>query len=214
MRLIVTRPQYDLTTRYLSAWAREIINLAEKKGFEVFDLEKERANKKEFVGRIHKTSPEIVFLSGHGTDTAVFGNNDELLVTDSDCEILNGRITYSVSCNSAKSLGKNVGKNKNTAYIGYLDKFFFMADRNYLSRPLDDPRAKPFMEASNQVMVSLLKGHTVEEASRRSKDLFQSHYHLLASTTDPNALQVAQLLWWDMEQQDCSGDLQAKIIIN
>ena len=30
------------------------------------------------------------------------------------------------------------------------------SDQKYVSRPVEDPRAKPFMESSNQVMLSLL----------------------------------------------------------
>ena len=45
MRLIVTRPYYDIPTKYISGWAEEIISFAQNKGINVVDLEKEKANK-------------------------------------------------------------------------------------------------------------------------------------------------------------------------
>ncbi|MFA6526730.1 MAG: heparin lyase I family protein [Candidatus Buchananbacteria bacterium] len=62
MRVIVTRPQHDVTTRYLSSWAGEIIDLAKKKGIDIYDLLKEKANKDEFEGRINKIKPDIFRL--------------------------------------------------------------------------------------------------------------------------------------------------------
>jgi len=36
--LLITRPDHDVTTRYLSAWSKEIIELADKKNIQVMDL--------------------------------------------------------------------------------------------------------------------------------------------------------------------------------
>jgi len=80
----------------------------------------------------------------------------------------------------------------------------------HLSRPLNDKRAKPFMEASNHVAISLIKGHKAHEASRRSKELFKRNYQsLLSSNSDPDALQDARFLWWNMKHQVCLGDSSA-----
>lgn len=213
MKLIVTRPQHDITTRYLSGWAGEIIIFAKKKGVEILDLAKEKANRKELEGRIDKLNPEAVFLNGHGDDSGVAGHDNENLVNINDnWHILGGRITYALSCNSGKILGQKVAENKETAYIGYSDEFIFVGDRRYWSRPLDDPKAKPFMESSNQVMISLLKGNSAGEASKKSKNKFRDCYaQLLSSGADPDSLQAAQCLWWDMKNQVCLGDADAKL---
>ena len=68
------------------------------------------------------------------------------------------------------------------------------------------------MESSNQVMISLLRGHRVKEASERSRRVFHEHYRkLLASTTDADSLQMAQCLRWDMHHQVCLGNGDAKL---
>lgn len=213
MRLIVTRPQHDVTTKYLSSWAGEIINFAKKKDFEICDLLKEKANKSEFEGRVKKLNPEVVFLNGHGDDDKVTGHdNTELVSAGKNHQILNNKITYALSCNSAKALGEKVAKNKTAAYIGYFDEFIFVCDSKYISKPLADPKAKPFMEASNQVMISLLKGNSAKDASKKSKNKFNDHFtNLLSSNADPDSLQSAQFLWWDMRHQSCLGDINARL---
>ena len=50
--LLVTRPNYDYTTRYISAWAKKIIDLAKSKGNIVLDLDKGRACKKELESMV------------------------------------------------------------------------------------------------------------------------------------------------------------------
>ena len=45
MSLLITRPEHDFTTRYLSKWSEEIIGEAEKKHIEVIDLNGEKAER-------------------------------------------------------------------------------------------------------------------------------------------------------------------------
>lgn len=213
MRLIVTRPQHDVTTKYLSSWAGEIIDFARKKGIEVCDLAREKANRAEFEGRVKKIKPEAVFLNGHGNDDCVTGHDNNPIVSiKENHNILNGKISYALSCNSGKKLGPKVVESGATAYIGYSDEFVFMGDSNYVHRPIDDPKAKPFMEASNQVMISLLKGNSAKDASERSKRKFKDNYtRFSSSNADPDSLQSAQYLWWNMRNQVCLGDTDAKL---
>ena len=84
MKMIVTRPQHDVITKYLSVWAEEVINFAKEKGIEVFDLIKEKANKKDFCGRVNKLQPDMIFLNGHGDDDCVTGHDDQEIVRAGD----------------------------------------------------------------------------------------------------------------------------------
>jgi len=208
MKMIVTKPQHDVTTRYLSAWAEEVIELAEEKGVDVIELLREKANKKEFESRVNKLSPRLIFLNGHGSDECVTGHDNKILVKSGENhEVLVGKITYALSCNSAKILGTKVAQEKDTAYIGYADEFIFMAGSECIRKPALDPKAKPFMEASNQVMISVLKGHSARESAERSKNIFRDRYiKLLSSNTDQDSLQAAQYLWWNMRNLVCLGD--------
>lgn len=213
MKIIITRPQHDVTTKYISSWAEEIISLAKKKGIEFVDLIRDKANRKELEGRIKKLSPRLMFFNGHGSKDAVTGHDNEVLIkAGENHDLLDGKITYALSCDSGKVLGETVALKQNSAYIGYADEFIFACDSRYLTKPLEDPLAKPFKEASNQVMISLLKEHTPQEAVDRSKSVFREYYiKLSSSNTDQDSLQVAQFLWWNMRNQVCLGDVNSKI---
>lgn len=213
MRLIVTRPQHDVTTNYLSSWAEEIIKLAKEKGLEIIDLTRDKANRKELESRIRKLSPELVFFNGHGNEDRIAGHDDEVLIKAEDNhDILKGKITYALACKSGKVLGPKISEGNEATYIGYSDDFIFISDNNYISKPLSDPKAKPFMESSNHVMVSLLKGHNAQDASERSKNVFKEHFaKLLSSSSDPDSSNTAKYLWWNMRNQVCLGNGEAKL---
>lgn len=205
--MIITRPEHDPGTRYLSCWSKGIIKEAKKKNIDVTDLHKEKATKRELEGRLQKISPMLVVLNGHGNDECVFGHDNEVLISLKNSHLLNGKITYAVSCNSAKKLGKSCD-GQDTAYIGYDEKFVFNLERRYLSDPLKDQRAAQFLHASNQVVLSLIKGHTAEESSRSSKRFFREAILKLLPSADnnPHAREDAADLFWDMNHQVCEGN--------
>jgi len=213
MKLVITRPEHDITTRYISTWAEEIISFAQSKKIDVIDLAGEKANKNDFEGRVNKLQPKAILLNGHGSDDCICGHNDEILIKAGDNhKFLQGKITYALSCSSGKKLGPEVVEDEKSVYIGYDDDFIFVTDHRYVGRPAEDPKAKPFMESSNQVMLSLLKGNTAKEASDKSKNKFIENVRSMStSIADPDTLQAAQCLWWDMRHQVCLGDGNATV---
>ncbi len=213
MSLLITRPDYEPATKYLCAWSQTLMDEAKTRKHDVFDLLGKNANKKELTSRIQKLDPKLVVLNGHGDDDRIGGQDDEILIKmGENDDLLHSRITYAVSCRCGRELGQKVAQTKGTAFIGYDDDFVFSSDRKYMSRPLEDKRAKPFMQASNQVAISLLKGHTAQASSERSKQMFEAHYQsLLSSDNGPDALQDARFLWWNMKHQVCLGDTEAKV---
>jgi hypothetical protein len=213
-KILITRPEHDPGTRYLSQWSKQIIELAQDKNIQVIDLHEEKATKKEVEGRILKTEPSFVILNGHGNEDCVTGHNNEVLVKKGENEeILKGRITYAVSCDSAEKLGRACA-DKDTAYIGYLKNFNFNFSRKCLSRPLTDKRAERFLVASNQVAFSLIKGHTAKESSERSKESFKRAIRSLLTSehaNDPDITEDIKGLWWDMQHQVCLGAGEKRI---
>lgn len=90
------------------------------------------------------------------------------------------------------------------AYIGYDEDFIFLYDENRASRPSDDAVAQLFLEPSNQVMVSLLKDHTPQEAHHMSKQSFARQIKkLLTSESTPIGSAAVRYLVWDMQHQVC-----------
>ena len=213
MTFLITRPDYDTATRYLSCWSEEIIEEAKSKGRRVIDLKGEKVTKKELTGRIKKLKPSLIVLNGHGSEDSIAGQDGNLLIKSGENEdLLHSSLTYAVSCCSGKTLGPKIVEKENTTFIGYDDDFAFTSNKKYLSQPLKDKMAQPFMEASNHVVISLLKGHKAIDASNRSKEMFERNYkQLLSSEADSDSLQSARCLWWDMFHQVCLGNTEATI---
>ena len=78
--ILVTRPDHDFTTRYISAWSEEYIKLASTKGLTVIDLKRDRANRKEFESVIEKKNPGFLIMNGHGNASEVTGHDNQTLV--------------------------------------------------------------------------------------------------------------------------------------
>lgn len=213
-KFLMTRPEYDATTRYLSRWSEGLLTIARKKGILILDLHKEKANLKEFTSMVSRMRPSLIVLNGHGNQGCVTGHDNEILVQEGkNTELLGGKITYAVSCQSATILGRAVVNKTGTTYIGYEDDFVFTFSQSKVGKPLENDRAKPFMEASNQVILSILKGHSAQEASQRSKEAFRAHIiRLLSSQANPDARLDAQALWWNLKNQICLGNGEKRFI--
>lgn len=211
--LLLTRPEYDLPTNYLSHWSEPVIKLAKQKGLRTIDLAGNKANKADFTGRVKKTDPSFIFLNGHGSETAVEGQDGEVLVSVGDNEnLLRGRIVFARSCSSAKILGPRGISAGALAFIGYEEPFTFMIDLQVSTRPRSDKTAELFLGPSNQVATTLIKGHTSGEADKRAKQGFRRNIRkLLTSETTKEDSSALRFLLWNANHQVCLGDPDASL---
>ena len=209
--LLITRPDHDITTRYLSAWKKKVVDLAERKNIRVLDLKRAKANKKEFEGRLKKVQPSFVILNGHGDEDCVTGYDNEILVQAGKNEdILKSKIVYAVSCKSAKELGSKSVKAGAIAYVGYANDFIFCHSFEKITRPLEDKLAGLFLEPSNQVAASIIKGNTCGKATENSKRyFFRNIQKMMSSEASVEFSQYVKFLWWDMKYQICLGNKNA-----
>ena len=209
-KVLITRPEFDYPTRYISAWAKKIVELVNKKG-NALDLPREKSNRKLVESMLKKHNPSLVFFNGHGGKDCVMGQDNEVLVKAGQNEaMLTDKIVYSLSCGSAAILGPASVNSGARAYIGYKRDFALMYDENKRTRCHEDKLAELFLGPSNQVMVSLLKGHTVHEAHISAKNSFKKNIRkLLTSTSSPHSVCVPYLLW-DLQAFIVVGDSAAK----
>jgi NADH pyrophosphatase NudC (nudix superfamily) len=108
-------------------------------------------------------------------------------------------------------LGVVASQDSQGAYIGYQEDFFFCYLTSKIGHPLEDEVAKLFFEPSNQVAVSLLKGHTAAEASVNSRNYFARNICMLLNSQATNdASQYVRYLMWDMKHQICLGNGAAR----
>ena len=212
-RLLITRPEHDYVTRYLSAWSEKLFDLIESKGYSKIDLYRERANRKEVESVLSKKNPDLVIINGHGSDETVAGHNNNLLIKAGDnSSLLNNKITYAISCRSARVLGKEVAQNAETAYIGYQDDFILVYLEKYRTQPDEDKLAAIFLDPSNIVVATLLKGHSTKEAVSRAKQGFLRNIQkLLTSQTKIEDSSTLRYLVWNMQNLILQGDVNKSL---
>jgi len=211
--IFITEPNHDYTTRYISTWAECVVAFAESKNDYVVSLKNTRANKKTFVSVLNKINPSFIFLNGHGNDRLISGHNNEPIVELSDkSNILEDKIVYALSCQSAKKLGPHCVKNGTKTYLGYTEDFIFTYDKTKRTRPSGDKIAALFLDSSNKIPLSLLKNKTTGEAYDSSQRAFRKTVRsLLTSESALEQSATLRYLVWDMNHQVCLGDTNVKI---
>jgi len=213
VKILITQPTSDYTTRYISAWANFVIDLAKKRKIDVVCLKGKRANRKEFQSVVIKTKPRFLFLNGHGNEKVVAGQDNEILVEMSnEKRILKEKIVYALACSSAKILGRKSVKDGADAYLGYDEDFIFFYDEKCRTSPINDLTAKLFLDPSNAIPISLLKGSSVGKAYENSQSMYKKVIiQMLDSQSSSEKRTYLKYLIWDMTNQVCLGNKKAAI---
>ncbi len=210
-KVVVTRPEHDDTTYYLSHWSQRAITKAEQSGIVVYDLYREKANKKKIEGILKDQNPELVICNGHGQEDMVSGHkNEPLLIAGVNDNLLKGKITYALSCKSGLVLGAESIKRGAKAYIGYTDDFIFFYEPKMITHPEKDKTAEIFLDPSTEVVTSLIKGSSVLESEEKAKKKFkQNMTKLLSSEASTEETSMARYVWWNMKNLISHGDKTA-----
>lgn len=207
--ILVTRPNYDITTNYLFYWTEPFLLFSKKHDITAYDLYGSKATRVNFESYHAKRRPKLIFLNGHGSSDVITGQDDEVLITNTDRDLSKYRncIFYARSCQSANNLGVSLVKNGVSAFIGYREDFIFFRNEKFSTKPLKDPIAKYFLEPSNLVMSTLIKGNSVKEADKRSKRSMKKNLlKLLTSTSSADERDMAPYLWSNIRAQVVLGD--------
>jgi hypothetical protein len=193
-RMLVTLPEHDMTTYYISRWGSISIAHAKEQGISVTELGGEKANRQNVEGYLSKLQFNVVLLNGHGNDKTVMGHdNHPVIMYEVNESSLKGTITYAISCSSAKVLGDSSIKSGALAYIGYDQDFTFMVDENHYTRPLEDMLAALFLRHTSVFMNSLFKGNTVKESYEKAKESLRES--IIAAEASGNRGALSWLVW-------------------
>jgi len=210
--VVISRPKFDETTNYLYTWASKIITSLKRLNFRVIDLKDKKANKKNIENALIKKNPSLVIFNGHGSPTEICGDNNEVLINLENKKHLKSKIVYSISCSSARELGKKVA-DENTSFAGYEEEFIFLIDKNKACTPEKDEIAKPFMDCSNQFSISLLKGKTTGEAYEDTKRKYNEWIcYFAAKEYLPEASSIISCLIWNRDSFILHGNKEKRIL--
>lgn len=191
--ILITQPDFDRTTRYVSIWSEEVEEFSNTRG--------------------HKTEPQLVMFNGHGNDSEIYGQDNEILLDHRSIETtIDGRIIYALACSSAKSLGKVCITNRAKAFIGYTDDFIFLHHYPKISKPREDKRARLFFKPSNLIPISLIKGNTTGYSYIASKNLLKKNILELLTSEVYNEDRIClRYLTWNYQNLTLLGDTKAKL---
>ncbi|HLD12621.1 MAG TPA: hypothetical protein VJB87_03420 [Candidatus Nanoarchaeia archaeon] len=210
--ILFSRPDHDDIVAYLHYYSKQLIKDAQEHGHTTLNCEKERSNRKELDSLIHKKKPLFIMFNGHGDFNCVCGHKNEVLVETTDTSnILQKTIVYCLSCESILGLGKKCVEEGTVAFIGYKGKFALGKDKRHETTPHKDNTARLFLEPSNLLVTSLIKGNTVQTAVEKCKNKMKetiSKLRMSEETIDQDAL---PFLYYNYAILDYYGDGNATI---
>lgn len=188
-----------------------MIDEAKSKGITVLDLEGKKASKQKFVSYISRNNPHLIFLNGHGSKDSVAGYDNEVLLDEDNCEaLLREKIIYARSCEAGASLGPFSIEKGAAAFIGYNKDFWLIRSKERGTKPLTDPIAKLFLEPSNLVPITLIKGSSTQEAYQKSQENMRRNFsYMISSKSSLEERDAAFFLFSNYTCQVILGDKQA-----
>lgn len=213
LTVLITQPDFDKTTRYVSVWSEEVEEFSNSRGHKTITLKGKRANKAEFESIIQKTEPQLIMFNGHGNDNQIYGQDDEILLeTESSDSVVNDKLIYALSCSSAKSLGGICIKKGAKVFIGYKEDYIFIHDYPKISRPKEDVKAQLFFKPSNLIPISLIKGNSAIDSYQGSKNLLRKNISELLNSESFNENRAClPYLVWNYQNLTLLGDEEAKL---
>lgn len=210
--ILLTAPRHDITTEYLAVFSSPIENSCDAKGFLCKTLKDESANKNEFEKTLSRLNLKMVFFNGHGNEKSIAGHKNEILVKSGENEdILKDRIVYARSCEAASILGEKVIENSKSCFIGYTLPFEFYFDENWVTNPIKDNTARLFLESSNLVPLSVIKGNSSKESHDRAKKQMLKNIKKVLRSKNKESFAIAESLWNNYLGQVILGNKRAKL---
>jgi len=212
--LIITCPEYDDATAYLKFYSKEIIDEALSKLLKVKSVEDKELNEKDFSQILNKIDYKLVVLNGHGSSNAIWGYKDNYIIKlGKNDSLLKERIVYARSCNAGELLGlKCMEGTKDGCFIGYNLPFIFYMDARWTTKPSNDNVAKIFLEPSNQIPISILKGHQASDAHEKAKEhMLKNMKKIVAGPQNDESTLYLEALWNNYLGQVIHGKKEARL---
>lgn len=154
---LIVAPYFDEVTKYTLDEAKDVIAYLEEKGIVYFSLLDSEAVQKN-TEKILTQYPNCNFGHwNHGSEDAVWGDDEKAVIDLSNVELLKGRDCYNSNCSSAKKLGVEAWK-LGAVFWGYTDLVSFTTDA-----------AEEFKEAFNYGIKRRIDGFSWKECLEKTK---------------------------------------------
>ena len=201
--MISIRPDYEIATRYGSAWQTYILNAADNVGLPYTDFYGDNANSANFFSGIESQDPILVNIFGHGNYNLIACQNGEYLLQGGvNTNMLAGRVVYDLSCRAGRDLADIAVSEGCVSFLGYNENFIFMVAEGMhpdggMLDPLNDETARGFFEAHNASIISYINGVDLSTSYYSSQNTFNYWINVWEAIDT----QVAGFLMWDRDHQ-------------
>ncbi len=212
--LLITCPEHDDATAYLTYFSRSILKETSTKSLKVKEIMDKNLNMKDFSKIMNKLDYKLVVLNGHGSPDSIYGYKQNIIIKlGKNDKQLKERIVYARSCNAGMLLGPEcMKKTKEGCFIGYNLPFVFFMDEKWTTNPHNDKVAGLFLEPSNLVPISIIKGHTSLEAHNNGKrQMLRTMGKLLKNNQEEETSFYLDALWNNYNGQVIFGNNEAKL---
>lgn len=211
--ILMTLPRHDDVTEYLSQFSQQIEDLAKEKNIEIKSLRDKEVVKIIFEKIIKSQDYKMIILNGHGSENSINGYKETILQAGVNDFLIKDRIVYARSCNAAAILGVKCTENsKEGCFIGYNRPFQFYVDIRWTGNPLKDNTARLFLESSNLVPISLIKGNSADYANENSKKQMLKNIRKIILNPDAELFKISEALWNNYEGQVLHGNKDASFL--
>jgi hypothetical protein len=207
--ILITKPNFDDTTFYISHYSNLITEEAKKKGIITKSFEGKETTRENIHKFVNKQKPKFLFLNGHGNSESIEGNKGEIIFSINDKHLFSEEIIYARSCLLGEKFGKEVFENKKGCFIGYKYPFMFYIDETNSSNPSKDKIAQYFLEPSNKIASAIIKGNTTEEANNKGKKATLKNIKKMM-IEEKNSFLMIGALWNNYEGQVLYGNEEQK----
>lgn len=210
--ILITLPRHDDVTEYLSKFSQQIEDSANKKGIKIKKLKDKEASRKYFEQIIKKLDCKMIVFNGHGSADEIDGQKEIIIKLNVNGDLLKERIIYARSCHAASKLGKECTKNtKEGCFIGYDRPFQFYVNIQWLGNPLKDNTARLFLQSSNLIPISIIKGNSTSDANENSKKQILKNINKVLRDLNPESFKIAEALWNNYEGQVLHGNPNVRL---
>jgi hypothetical protein len=213
--ILSTRYWYENDVTALGyLWARRAIDFCRNCRYTCIHLDQTYTTREDFENSISYNDPVFFHGYGHGNQTQFTGYYGVILESCVNDQLLAGRLTYLVSCETGAGLGPSIIEKGGWGYIGYRNYYWAM-DFAYAFKSPDDALCGryhwSFLDHTNSVVDSILRGRTLSEAHANSLRRIQAWIDYWSQSDDPNAPDIIWCLISDRDGQVQLGDGNATI---
>ena len=191
---------------------QHMVEYAQQKGkWNIIDLQAEQANKEPIYAALDEYDPLGFYAFGHGNINVYTGDMELPIFTSSECNKLQNRICFFLSCLTANELGPAIIAAGGKSYAGFNISWTWMMITGTDGDPYDDMVGKGFFESANELWKALVDNSLFGDACQQSRDKYTQWIDYWYEAGGPYAASAIRWLLHDRDGLVGLGDMNSRL---